>query len=80
MSIELDQQVIDDIDEALNDAEMPNRFRRKLLALKMRHSGVPLKMISRRALESLSDQFRISSRNIVRAVWKELSKTAHTVQ
>lgn len=46
MSIELDQQDIDDIYEALNDSEMPNRFRRKLLALKMRHSGVPLKLIA----------------------------------
>jgi transposase len=46
MILELEQQDIDDVDEALSDEELPNRFRRKLLALKMRHSGVPLRMIA----------------------------------
>ena len=47
MSLELDQRDIDDIDEALNDEELSNKFRRKLLALKMRDSGAPLEMIAK---------------------------------
>ena len=47
MSLELDKRDIDDIDEALSDEELPNKFRRKLLTLKMRHSGAPLGMISK---------------------------------
>ena len=47
MSLELDTRDIDDIDEALSDEELPNKFRRKLLTLKMRHSGAPLGMISK---------------------------------
>lgn len=43
----MNQQDIDDIDEALLDDELPNKFRRKFLALKMRHAGVPLGMISK---------------------------------
>ncbi|MFT4640270.1 MAG: hypothetical protein ACI8T1_003597, partial [Verrucomicrobiales bacterium] len=31
MSLELDKRDIDDIDEALSDEELPNKFRRKLL-------------------------------------------------
>ena len=46
MSFELDEQDIEDIGEALSDQELPNKFRRKLLALKMRHTGVPLEMIA----------------------------------
>ena len=47
MSLELDKRDIDDIDKALSDEELPNKFRRKLLTLKMRHSGAPLGMISK---------------------------------
>lgn len=46
MSFELEQQDIEDIDAALSDQELPNKFRRKLLVLKMRHTGVPLEMIA----------------------------------
>lgn len=45
MSLEIDPQDLEDIDEALLDEELPNKFRRKLLALKMRHAGAPLEMI-----------------------------------
>lgn len=46
MTVEISDQDLEDIDEALLDEELPNKFRRKLLALKMRHSGVPLEMIA----------------------------------
>ena len=47
MAFELNEQDVGDIDEALLDEELPNKFRRKLLALKMRHTGVPLEMIAK---------------------------------
>ena len=46
MSLEIKQNDLNDIDEALLDEELPNKFRRKLLVLKMRHAGAPLEMIS----------------------------------
>lgn len=46
MSFEINQQDLDDFDEALLDEELPNKFRRKFLALKMRNAGAPLEMIS----------------------------------
>ena len=47
MNLELNQQDIDDIDEALADEDLPGKFRRKLLTLKMRHAGAPLGMIAK---------------------------------
>lgn len=46
MNLDIAKRDMDDIDEALLDEELTNRFRRKLLALKMRSSGVPLEMIA----------------------------------
>ncbi len=46
MSLDLIQQDIDDMDKALADEDLPGKFRRKLLALKMRHAGAPLGMIA----------------------------------
>ena len=39
MSLELDKRDIDDIDKALSDEELPNKFRRKLLTLKCETLG-----------------------------------------
>jgi transposase len=46
MDFEIDHKDLEDIDEALLDEELPNKFRRKLLTLKMRNAGAPLEMIS----------------------------------
>lgn len=46
MNLDIAKRDIDDIDEALLDEDLTNKFRRKLLALKMRNAGVPLEMIA----------------------------------
>lgn len=45
MSFMINKDDLEDIDDALLDEELQNKFRRKLLALKMRNAGAPLEMI-----------------------------------
>lgn len=46
MAIDISDRDLEDIEETLLDEDLPNKFRRKLLTLKMRHSGIPLEMIA----------------------------------
>jgi len=46
MNLKISNTDLDDIQEALLEEELKPKFRRKLLALRMRHAGAPLEMIS----------------------------------
>lgn len=46
MDLKLKKRELQDIDAALDEDELKDKFRRKLLALKMRYAGAPLEIIS----------------------------------